>query len=157
MYLFLYQNKPFSISIFQELTIQYFLRGYLYKVFTSGYLNIITCFRYQWGIGSTPDWPDIMEFKTFPYYIRSSCIAIPLQHAHKYYNIIKAYNKAINPISVNKSSDGGMGTKTAQSIQQFISVKLLSIIYLFSPFYSIDGINHYYYCCYYYYYYYYCH
>lgn len=62
--------------------------------------------RFLWGIGSYPNGTDIMEFVEYDHYTRSACVDIQLNHSSTYYNVIKAYNKAINSRQSNVSSDG---------------------------------------------------
>ena len=64
-------------------------------------------FRFLWGIGTSHNTTDVMEFMEYSHYERSACIDIALNHSDTYYNIIRAYNQAINSRASQKSSDGG--------------------------------------------------
>ena len=63
--------------------------------------------RFLWGIGTSHNTTDVMEFVEYSHYERSACIDITLNHSETYYNIIRAYNQAINSRASQKSSDGG--------------------------------------------------
>ena len=66
-------------------------------------------FSYHWAIASAPDLtiPDVMDWRVYNHWHRSDCVDVPLTHAHKYYNYVRAYNQALNSRSTNKTSDGG--------------------------------------------------
>ena len=63
---------------------------------------------YQWGIGSAENLtvPDMMDWRMYDHWHIKDCVDIPLNHSQKYYNYVKAYNKALNARSTQIHSDG---------------------------------------------------
>ena len=48
-----------------------------------------------------------MEFREYEPWTKAACVDIALNHSDTYYNVIAAYNKALNSRRSEDSSDGG--------------------------------------------------
>ena len=70
------------------------------------YLCIVAKYRFLWGIGTSPNDTDVMEWREYEHYEKWACVDIALNHSDTYYNTIAAYNKALNSRRTEKTSDG---------------------------------------------------